>query len=71
MSAEALEAALNAAGFPCTVEARDRLAVIVPGGPGTWGEACTRRSFVQLGREHGFTHVAVELSPAGAALPRD
>ena len=71
MSAASLEAALNAAGYPCTVEARDRLAVVVPAGPATWGEACTRRSFVRLAQEHGFTHVAVELLGAGAPLPRD
>jgi hypothetical protein len=71
VSARELESALHAAGYPCAVEARDRLAVIVPGGAGNWGEACTRRALARLAREHGFTHAAVELSPSGAALPRD
>lgn len=74
MSATALAAALHAAGVPCSVEGRDTLAIVTM--------AATRSPFVDdgirhralaLAREHGFTHLALELVDAEerAALPRD
>lgn len=62
MSAVSLEASLRARGVHCRVEGADRLAVLVPDGPLSGIEdAATRREIVALLREHGFTHVALEL----------
>lgn len=75
MSAESLEMALRERGVPCRVEAFDRLALVVPDGPCDGMEdAAMRRETAALVRDHGFTHVAVELldEPAGdAAVHRD
>lgn len=68
MSAAALEAALHALGIDCAVEARDALAILVPR-----DHACDlsrleqRELALRLGREHGFTHVAIELAPTSGA----
>lgn len=72
MSADALRDALRAAGVDSTVEARDRLA-IVTAAPGAFADPRLRERAVALAREHGFTHVAVELpaEDAGAPLPGD
>jgi hypothetical protein len=74
VSAESLEVALGRAGVTCTVESRDRLAVIVPAGDvAGLADDAVRRQVLLLAREHGFTHVAVELigeSP-GAPVLRD
>jgi hypothetical protein len=77
--ARALEAALARLGIAGRVEARERLAVLVPsGGIAGLADAATRRRASALAREHGFTHLALELvdEPAdgrggGAALHRD
>ena len=62
--ARALEAALASEGLECIVEARDRLAVLVPRGGEAWarlGEAPRRRALHQLATRFGFTHVALEI----------
>lgn len=69
MSAHSLAAALAAHGFACEVEAHDALAVLIPGdGAGDVSDPALRELALRLGREHGFTHVAVELArPAAGA----
>jgi hypothetical protein len=73
----ALATALRASGIPCDVESRAGLALIVTTAlaAGRLAEDDVRRGALALAREHGFTHVAVELSadapPAGAPLLRD
>jgi hypothetical protein len=58
-------------GLACRLEARDRLAIVIPGpldaGPPLDREA--RLRVLQLLRAEGFTHVALELDPDGASLP--
>lgn len=74
MSAAALEAALHAAGMPCGVEARETLAVLtIAAAASRFADDALRRRALALAREHGFTHVALELLDAEdrAALPRD
>ncbi len=72
-SRAALRAALREAGLDCDVESRDALAILV--GTATFAASLAspeRRALaLRLAREHGFTHVAVELSSGatGAALP--
>jgi hypothetical protein len=78
-SARSLEAALGRIGIGGRIEARERLAVLVPGaGVALLADAALRRQASALAREHGFTHLALELldEPAdgrggGAALHRD
>ena len=74
MSARALAAALQAIGLECRVEPRENLALITSNEPQpSLVDGDLRRKVLTLAREHGFTHVAVELSPAerGATLRRD
>ena len=67
-----LEAQVRDSGVDCRVEVRDRLAIIIPESRGSSRlSAEQRRQVLQLARSEGFTHVAVELDPAGAALPGD
>ncbi len=72
MNAGALADALRAAGLRVSVEARDRLAVLTAD-PATFADPSWRERAVALAREHGFTHVAVELpsEDARAPLPGD
>ena len=75
MSGPSLESALRAVGIRCTVEAMDRLAVIVPD-DNEAGLATVRgrREALQLIGAHGFTHLALELPgepPDRAPLHRD
>jgi hypothetical protein len=66
--ARGLEAALASEGLDCVVEARDRLAVLVPRGGEAWerlGEAPRRRGLHQLATRFGFTHVALEIGRQG------
>jgi hypothetical protein len=65
--ASAFAAALRAAGIACDVEGRAALALIVaPAADAAWlATDDLRRQVLALAREHGFTHVAVEL-PADA-----
>jgi hypothetical protein len=55
-------------GFTCRIEARDRLAIIVAA-PDFLATAAVRGEVLRLAKEEGFTHVALELDPDGAALP--
>ena len=86
MSAADLEAALRTIGVDGRVEARGALAVIVPHDgvdalAGALADAALRRGAAALAREHGFTHLALELHDEpdamrdapddGAALHRD
>lgn len=83
MSAAALEDALRRLGVEGRVEARESLALLVPrGGAANLADATLRRRAAALAREHGFTHLALELvdgadadrgeAPGdGAALHRD
>jgi hypothetical protein len=62
MSAVGLEAALRSLGIHCSVEAIDRLAVIVPDDDAAGIETVrVRREALRLICEHGFTHLALEL----------
>ena len=68
MSAAALEAALHAVGIDCAVEAREALAILVPRDDTCDLSRVERRELaLRLGREHGFTHVAIELTPTSGA----
>ena len=74
--AVALATALGAIGIASVVEARDGLAVIkAAGAAARLASSSLRREVLALGRQHGFTHVAVELEAdaagAGAPLLRD
>lgn len=66
--APALAAALAARGLSCTVEARDRLAIVTPDGDrGVVADAAERRALHQLATTFGFTHVALEVVDAPSA----
>ena len=70
MNALTLEDSLRARGLACRVEARDRLALLVPEGPvAALVDPTLRREIVGLVRDHGFTHLALELvdEPGGDA----
>jgi hypothetical protein len=77
-SREALEQALRAAGFSCRIEAWDALAVAIPApGDRRFEDPELRQRAVTIAREHGFSHLALELVEEGdggsadrAALPR-
>ena len=63
-------ARLNDRRISYRVEVRERLAILVPDSESR-PDAERRREILKLAREDGFTHVALELDPDGAALPRD
>jgi hypothetical protein len=67
----ALAQSLVAEGFDVAVEARDRLAVIIPSAAGAAVRLTTadRERIVGLARSHGFSHVAIEI-PGDAELHR-
>ncbi len=74
MSVVTLAAALSAAGLEYGIEAVQGLAILRPR-TGVPTDASSLRAIApQLAREHGFTHVALELvgdaSGAGAAVSR-
>ncbi len=74
MSASALEAALAEMGIHGRVEAEGALAVLNVRDGMRLADPTTRATVVALAAQHGFTHVALELSddpPDGAALPGD
>ena len=58
-----LEAALRAFAGDVTVEARDRLAVVMPGAMGYADVVRHRVAIVAAARAHGFTHACVEVGP--------
>lgn len=59
----ALEGALAERGLVCKVESRFGLAVLVADAENVarLGDAAIRREAVELAKQHGFTHVAIEL----------
>ena len=61
--AEQLTAALAAMGLPVQVEPRAPLAVLVAAESAATRliDATLRRAVLLVAREHGFTHVAIEL----------
>ena len=62
MSSSALEADLRALGIACTIEARDRLAILIPlGDSSALEQEEVRRAAVRLAESRGFTHLALEL----------
>ena len=63
----ALETLLREHGMECRVDIYDRLAILVPD---TTLDIPDRKRVVDLARAAGFTHVAIELDPNGAALSR-
>ena len=75
--ASAFASALRTLDLACTVEARARLALLVADAAAAARLAApdTRREVIALARAHGFTNVAVELTPTpgrpGAPLLRD
>jgi hypothetical protein len=75
VTASTLAAALGAAGLPCAVEARAGLAVVTLASSSDaerLTDAELRRVVLAAAREHGFSHVALELVAGGgdADLPR-
>jgi hypothetical protein len=72
VSADLLEAALRATGMVARVEARGGLAIVIAD-PAAFADPTLRERAAALAREHGFTHVAVELPPESprASLPGD
>lgn len=59
---------LQQLGISCRVETRDRLAIIIAG-QNSFPAAAARAEVLRLAKEDGFTHVALELDPDGAAFP--
>ena len=62
-NAASLAAAVAALGIQCSLEARGGLALLmpVPDSVARLQEPETRRAVLALAREHGFTHVGIEL----------
>lgn len=62
MSARELEADLRAMGIECTVEAREKLAILIPAGDARrLSSADARLEAVRLAEAHGFTNLALEI----------
>lgn len=64
-----LAARLRERGFDCRIEVRERLAILIPRDH-SLPLAESREDLLKLAREEGFSHVAIELDPDGAPLPR-
>ena len=62
-NASSLAAAITALGLHCALEARGGLALLTPAPESVamLQQPETRRTVLALAREHGFTHVAIEL----------
>lgn len=73
MSPVELERALAAAGIACTVEACGSLAVILVPTATPFVDSGLRERAVALARQHGFSHLAVEIPGAesDAVVPGD
>ena len=67
---ESLEQRLCDDGFAYRTEVRDRLVILVPRETADLARD-QRLHLTRIALGEGFTHVAVELDPDGAALPRD
>jgi len=61
VSAAGLQQALSAMGIACTVEAREKLALIIPASESMLSDVAIRRAVLALLADHGFTHVALEI----------
>jgi hypothetical protein len=59
---------LQQLGITCRVETRDRLAIIIAD-QNSFPATAARAEVLRLAKEDGFTHVALEIDPDGAALP--
>jgi len=81
-NAVALAAAIAELGIDCALEARGGLALLLPTPEGVAALQIdeSRRAVLALAKEHGFTHVAIELPnerrrsstpPTDASLLRD
>jgi hypothetical protein len=81
-NAVALAAAIAKLGIECALEVRGGLALLLPTVEGVTALQAdeNRRAVLSLAKEHGFTHVAIELpgdrrrsstSPTDAPLLRD
>ena len=73
-----LEGALAERGLVCRIERRFGLAVLIADAAtvARLGDAELRRTALALAKEHGFSHVAIELRsdanlPPDAPVPRD
>jgi hypothetical protein len=68
----ALEGALAERGLVCRVESRSGLAVLIADQAtvAALGDAELRRAALALAREHGFSHVAIELRSDASAGSR-
>lgn len=66
-NASALAAAIAELGLQCALEARGGLALLLPVAESVemLQQPETRRAVLALAREHGFTHVAIELPNDG------
>ena len=62
-NAASLAAAVAALGIQCSLEARGGLALLMPAPASVerLQDPDTRRAVLALAREHGFTHVGIEL----------
>jgi len=67
---ESLDQRLRDEGFAYRAEVRDRLVILVPRETADLARE-DRLRVTRIALAEGFTHVAVELDPDGAALPRD
>ena len=67
---ESLEQRLRQEGFAYRTDVRDRLVILVPDRTSDLGRE-QRAHVTHIALAEGFTHVAVELDPVGASLPRD
>ena len=63
-----LTSRLEQHGITCRIETRDRLAILIPASD-SLPLTIARADVLRLAKEEGFTHVALELDPDGAALP--
>ena len=70
MSPTTFAMGLEGLGVRCEVEARGKLAVIMPVEPMHLG-ASVRREIVALGRRYGFANVCIELREPDGALSGD
>jgi hypothetical protein len=81
-SATALAAAIGQLGIECALEVRGGLVLLLPTQDGVIALQVdeTRRAVLTLAKQHGFTHVAIEMPsdrrksstpPADASLLRD
>jgi hypothetical protein len=66
-----LEQRLREAGIACSIELRDRLVVLVPDDRTTCPQRDDRLRALNLVRDAGFSHAAIELDPDVAAVSRD